>query len=278
MTTSTSMPEKNLENVLAELMMSKSAGVAFCLLVEGDYDVRFWRGEVADEKIIVNCGGKDTLRRAVEENNIKNYIKVVGIQDRDFTDYFPEPELENTIYTDCNDMETTLLYYGGLDKIMTYMIDSAKIACLKSTNCQYPILEHVLFFGKLRILDKTNNYRIDFKELKIMRFYRDQNSFVFSKRKAFEAMAMTANKPIKEIVERYKEVRIYEFWKSVRGHDCISVLSRAKKCFHLPKIGSEKIETDLLLSFDRNAFKRGSMYTELARWENENDLSFLKVN
>jgi len=271
---STSLPEKNSENILAEIMMLKSADIKYCILVEGNFDLLFWRSQVTSEESVVYCNGKKNLKAAIKENNHKNYINAIGIQDRDFNDYYKEATIKNLIYTDYNDIETTLLCYGGLEKIMAHLIDKKRVVYPKSS-CEYPILEHALFFGKLRIIDKIHKYKLRFNDIPIMKYYKSQ-TFIFSKRDALKEIAALTNKPIKEIVTQYKKIEILKFWNSVRGHDCLSVLSRAIKCFKANRIASVKLETALLLAFDKNKLRDGDMCKALKKWGNMNCIPIFK--
>lgn len=159
--------QKTPEEIIATIKMLKASGVDIFILVEGNFDYIFWKNKKTPLNTIdiINCQGRKNVEIISDSELLNNCGLIIGITDRDYDHFFsPIERKNNLIYTDYNDLETTLLSFDISKDIIQKVCDLDKIRmdsiCLDNPE---EIFRESLLMGKLRYLSKKNHICFPFE-------------------------------------------------------------------------------------------------------------------
>lgn len=103
---------RNVGDVVAELLMSRSAFSGSLLVLEGDDDVKFWKARTPGHREcqFVIAGSKPTVSGAVAIADTLKQTGILGVVDDDYDSLLELPiPSANLVRTETRDLETLLL-------------------------------------------------------------------------------------------------------------------------------------------------------------------------
>ncbi|MDI9335619.1 MAG: DUF4435 domain-containing protein [Gammaproteobacteria bacterium] len=242
------------------------------LLLEGWFDLRFWEKYLNPQAIKpVECGGKSLLLALLDllkDDPLEN--RVLGLVDADFERLLknPLPPL-NLVYTDKNDLETSLLSLQikahnqtTMETLMDRLADSTKKLAFEkdqeSRLDQY-ILSVARQFGVLRYLSCRERWSVDFDKLKVQNQQWLCHSTIMLDTQLLHTKMLeqipsnnTVDLPtlqafIQECIKQYSD-----YWELVRGHDVMQLLVLVLNAERLrPEYGHSHITENHLQNYLR---------------------------
>lgn len=257
---------KTPESISSEIVMKANTHRGWFLLVEGDFDLRFWKEKLNQDTIRpVACNGKTNLINAMtllEQSDRSLFMaRVCGLKDADFDrllNVFPHPRV---VYTDENDLETTLLLLKCTHPTQTYMerllginVDSEKRAAFeRENNCS--LVEHIRFiasrFGALRFLNDKHDWKIAFESISVL-----NNQWFSHSDLKFNITTLYQEfiKKLKEKEHFFSEVQLYDLiqsdidqewlsgWQLVQGHDLLTVFRSVTKAIGHQQVNESSLQ------------------------------------
>lgn len=258
---------KKLPTLLGEMRLKLWDSTHCALLVEGDFDLRFWEPKLNATTVkAIKCDGKSillevmTLLHNQPQPNIP-ITRVFGLKDADFDRLLNLSPPERVVYTDENDLETTLLLLKCTHPTQTYMerllginVDSEKRAAFeRENNCS--LVEHIRFiasrFGALRFLNDKHDWKIAFESISVL-----NNQWFSHSDLKFNITTLYQEfiKKLKEKEHFFSEVQLYDLiqsdidqewlsgWQLVQGHDLLSVFRSVIKAIGHQQVNESSLQ------------------------------------
>ena len=269
--------DKNPNSIIAELKLLDTSGTKPFLLVEGAFDYNFWRNKIhLPDVVIVDCKGRDNVEAVISINCEKNIAKALGITDRDYDYFFPTEERpRGLIYTDFNDLETTLLSTGIGSEILQELCDLDSLTRDGiSLSTPTTVFRDALFMGKLRLLSKKYNYDFPFEKQYSMGRYYDANHN-FCREVLLSDFSLYVNLSYDEIVAQLSFLPDEPLWHLLRGHDCLFNLFQVIQKYKFSKIKSLNLEVQIRCMFHSDRLQMSSVYADIRCWEREQNCQVL---
>ena len=233
---------KSAQSIKSELLIKAQDSTHYFLLLEGDFDLRFWEEHLNRQAIKpVECSGKPVLLQVfvlLDGDPLEN--RVLGLVDADFdrllNNTLPHP---NLVHTDKNDLETSLLSLQVntsnqtmLEKLIVHSVEQAKKQVFEESQGlrldQY-ILSIARQFGTLRYLNHCHQWNVDFKRISVLNNqWMDSQTLTLRSAALHEAIRKEiANKidlatlqtRIQECLKQYS----LKYWELVQGHDLMKL-------------------------------------------------------
>lgn len=291
--------------VISSEMLLKSADfIGWFLLLEGDFDQRFWSSRVNSNNLrLINCVGKsnviNTIELVIERNQGAN---VAAIADKDYDKLLNRLiDLSNLVYTDKNDLETTLTccatngFSSIAEKVLTESTDREKRQIFETTN-GIPVLEKLRLiaanYGVLRLINERLNCGVNFDDIPIRHTdflnHSDLNQNLVNLQAEFLQRVKAAGKAnfsesdLLETLDSYRLTGLYAGWDLVQGHDYLQVLAAAINSNALRYVtgfrqaSEESLGRDLCLTVHSHDLMSTTMYLNLLKIGTAVGLPFFK--
>lgn len=216
------------------------------LLLEGDFDLRFWETRLNPHDLRpVECGGKPAVLATL--NQLQGQVvlqRVFGLVDADFDRVLNRAKPPRVVYTDEADLETSLLLLQcslpsqmNMEKLLAATVDAKKRSIFEQQKgCT--LVEHVrrtaLQFGVLRLLNAQQGWCISFEKISVLNsqwFDRDNLTLrVPDLHQAFIAKLQQAGHGIalhqlSALIQTCEQHGWLSSWQLVQGHDLLAVLA-----------------------------------------------------
>ena len=145
-------------NPLVESKLFNAARRTVTLLVEGGFDVRFWRIYSAAGCLVrhQDQGGRRQALNLLQAARLHPDSKLLAVLDADL-DRLEQglSEFDNVVWTDAHDLETTLLCLPVLEKLLRQKVEAKKVAEAElrwGETVRTRLFRHALGMGHLRWL------------------------------------------------------------------------------------------------------------------------------
>ena len=152
-----------------EMQRDYSPG-APALIIEGPDDLRLFKKLTRDECIVVVAGSRNGVIAAVNEANEKGMALVLGVIDRDYSDFRGEALPENVVMTDQNDVEVMLILSNALSGLVLESLGD-RVLVLQIEGKQTPLATFVVtavsVLGQLRLLKHEKLPGLNFSGLRL---------------------------------------------------------------------------------------------------------------
>lgn len=216
------------------------------LLLEGDFDLRFWETRLNSHELRpVECGGKNTVLETLNLLHGQTVLqRVWGLVDADFDRLLNRAKPSRVVYTDEADLETSLLLLQcsqptqmNMEKLLAATVDADKKRIFEQhKGCS--LVEHVrcttLQFGVLRLLNEQQGWCISFKKISVLNSqWFDQGTLTLRAPdlyRAFIAKLQAAGHGIElhqlsSLIQACEQHGWLSGWQMVQGHDLLAVLA-----------------------------------------------------
>jgi hypothetical protein len=215
--------------IVAEVRMTRSLRKhCAILIVEGPSDSRFWKPLVSQRCEIIIAGGKGNLINAVRLLSQDSWEGIVGVADADLDRIrATSKESDNLIYTDCHDLETTLL--GRTSVLVEILHQYASAHQVRSfedsedATVREALLERSLAFGRLRWHALEQNPPLDMHWLKPSRYLTKRWSIDWHELLK-DAVESGLSRNPRQLEADLDELPQVDPWDVVQGHDMLKLL------------------------------------------------------
>jgi hypothetical protein len=237
---------KTPQALASEIHIKALDNHAHFLLLEGDFDLRFWELRLNPSALRpVECGGKRTVLETLNQLYGQAVLqRVWGLVDADFDRVLNRAKPSRVVYTDEADLETSLLLLQcslptqmNMEKLLAATLDAEKKSNFEQREgCT--LVEHVrrtvLQFGVLRLLNEQQGWCISFEKISVLNpqwFDRDNITLRASDlHRAFIAKLQEAGHGIElhqltALIHTCKQHGWLSSWQLVQGHDLLAVLA-----------------------------------------------------
>jgi len=216
------------------------------LLLEGDFDLRFWETRLNPHDLRpVECGGKPAVLATL--NQLQGQVvlqRVFGLVDADFDRVLNRAKPPRVVYTDEADLETSLLLLQcslpsqmNMEKLLAATVDAERRSIFEQqTGCT--LVEHVrrtaLQFGVLRLLNAQQGWCISFEKISVLNSqWFDRGNLTLrvpDLHQAFIAKLQQAGHGIalhqlSALIQTCEQHGWLSSWQLVQGHDLLAVLA-----------------------------------------------------
>lgn len=237
---------KTSQALASEIHIKALDNPAHFLLLEGDFDLRFWETRLNHAVLRpVECGGKATVLATLNHLHGQAVVqRVWGLVDADFDRLLGHTQPPRVVLTDASDLETTLLLLQcsmptqtNMERLLAVGVDADKRnAFEQQKGCS--LLEYVrrtaLQFGVLRLLNEQHGWCVSFDKISVRnQQWFDSASLTWRTadlHQAFLGQLREAGHPVDQQgltaqMAACEERGWCSGWKLVQGHDLMAVLA-----------------------------------------------------
>jgi hypothetical protein len=237
---------KTPQALASEIHIKALDNHAHFLLLEGDFDLRFWELRLNPSALRpVECGGKRTVLETLNQLHGKAVLqRVFGLVDADFDRVLNHAKPPRVVYTDEADLETSLLLLQctlptqmNMERLLAATLDADKRIIFEQQNgCT--LVEHVrctaLQFGVLRLLNEQQGWCISFEKISVLNSkWFDRVNLTLREpdlQQAFIAKLLEAGHGIQQhqlsaLIQTCEQRGWLSGWQLVQGHDLLAVLA-----------------------------------------------------
>ena len=237
---------KTPSTLTSEILLKAQDNPAHFLLLEGDFDLRFWETRLNFKALRpVECGGKSTVLATLELLRGQTIgQRVLGLVDADFDRLLNRAQPPLVVYTDESDLETSLLLLQCSSPMQMYMerllaatVDAEQRSHFEQ-QCGCSLVEHIrrtaLQFGLLRLLNEQQQWCVSFQDISVLNpqwFDRDNLTLGTPElHRSFLAKLNDVGHGISQeqltaLIQTCEQVGWLKSWQLVQGHDLMAVLA-----------------------------------------------------
>ncbi|MEY4977995.1 MAG: hypothetical protein RLZZ352_265 [Pseudomonadota bacterium] len=247
---------------------------AHFLLLEGDFDLRFWETRLNQRALRpVECGGKSTVLHTLQL--LQGQVlapRVLGLVDADFDRLLGHAPPPRVVLTDETDLETSLLLLQcsqptqmSMERLLAATVDAGKrTAFERQQGCT--VVEQVRHiasqFGVLRLLNEQQGWCISFEKMSVLNpQWFDRASLTLripDLHQAFLSKLREAGHDMDQhqlatLIQACAQHGWLSGWQLVQGHDLMAVLVTAMNSESLRRakghqqVSETSLQRDLLL-------------------------------
>lgn len=259
--------EKKPQILASELHIKAQDNSAHFLLLEGDFDLRFWETRLNPRMLRpVVCGGKTMVLETL--NQVQNQAlapRVLGLVDADFDRLLGQVHPDRVVVTDETDLETTLLLLRcsqpsqrNIERLLSVSVDAAKRNAFEVQRCS--VVEHVRStasqFGVLRLLNEQHGWNISFRDISVLNHqWFDHTSLKLDTSvlyPAFSNKLQAKGHPVDQgqlttLIQVCVQRGWLSGWQLVQAHDLMAILATVMNSdlLRLPS-GHQQVSADSL--------------------------------
>jgi len=249
------------------------------ILVEGNDDCKVYPKFFHEHcKIEQVHGGVAQLEIAV--SRLQQYAdRIAGIRDADFchlsNTYSP---LKNLFYTDCHDIEMTMIQDDTVFENILYEYSLQSDAA----NMKQNLLTEASYVGYIRYYNEINHCSINFEGISFgdIVLYQGFNLLL---EKPLCLQKINQRSPNKtsllddNLVHQFIASNpITDFYQLVNGHDFIKLLALRINFQISRRISNNDASKSLRNTYRIDDFKKTNLYASLLSWQNSNNLNVIK--
>lgn len=237
---------KTPQALTSELHIKALDNAAHFLLLEGDFDMRFWETRLNHRTLRpVECGGKPVLLETLHQLREQPLEqRVHGLVDADFDRLLGRVVPPRVVCTDEADLEATLLLLQcsqptqlNIERVLAATVDAQRrLAFEQQKKCS--VVEHVRRtvsqYGVLRLLNDQHGWSIDFGKMSILnQQWFDHTSLtlstsvlhqVFSDKLQAQGCSVDLGQ-LTRLIQGCAQRGWLSAWQLVQGHDLMAVLA-----------------------------------------------------
>jgi hypothetical protein len=279
----------------SEILLKSSGFSGVFLLVEGDFDQRFWANHIYKQHVkLINCVGKPNVIGALElSKNTHQSHRFLALADKDYDVILNQlksyPEL---IYTDENDLELTLLLCPPnyavpfLETILQQSVDVQKRQLFEAT-VGHSLVEHLRIaatnYGVLRLINQDLQCGVDFDRLPILHSdFFDHTSLhqdIAALTLAFFNEVVQVGKvrltllQLNGLIQSKVSIAYSSSWGLAQGHDVVKLVATAinstslRPASNFTKASEISLARDLCLLVNNNELKKTTMYQKICAYQ-----------
>lgn len=237
---------KTPQAVASEIHIKALDNSTCFLLLEGDFDLRFWETRLNSHELRpVECGGKHTVLETLNLLHGQAVLqRVWGLVDADFDRLLNRAKPSRVVYTDEADLETSLLLLQcslptqmNMEKLLAATVDADKKRIFEQhKGCS--LVEHVRRtaqqFGVLRLLNEQQGWCVSFEKFSVLNLqWFDRGDLTLRAPdlyRAFIAKLQAAGHGIElhqlsSLIQACEQRGWLSSWQMVQGHDLLAVLA-----------------------------------------------------
>jgi hypothetical protein len=237
---------KTPQALASEIYIKALDNPAHFLLLEGDFDLRFWETRLNPLALRpVECGGKRTVLETLNQLHGQVVLqRVLGLVDADFDRVLNRAKPSPVVYTDEADLETSLLLLQcslptqmNMERLLAATVDADKRSAFEQQKgCT--LVEHVrctvLQFGVLRLLNEQQGWCISFEKISVLNLqWFDRSTLTLCApdlHRAFIAKLQEAGHDIDlhqltALIQTCEQHGWLSSWQLIQGHDLLAVLA-----------------------------------------------------
>ncbi|MDR3366858.1 MAG: DUF4435 domain-containing protein [Prevotellaceae bacterium] len=263
-------------------LRSKTGCEVVWVLVEGEDDCKIYSKFFAENVTRVEFvnGGKDQLLIALETLT-QETRQVVGIRDADFLHLERNyPSVANLFFTDCHDIEMTMVYSDAAFKNILYEYSLQQ----EGDEIKQNILTEASFVGYIRYYNELNTCSINFKGIGYNVDFEDNTHHITLDRSCL-IQELNQRSPDKKItidentINQFAQSKnIQNSYQLVNGHDFIKILMlRIKKTKNNLNVKADNVAISLRNSYQIAHFRETELYSQLLDWQRQNGFTILKA-
>lgn len=237
---------KTPQALASEIHIKAQDNSTHFLLLEGDFDLRFWETRLNPLTLRpVECGGKIKVWETLNELHGQAVLRRVwGLVDADFDRVLNHAKPFHVVYTDEADLETSLLLLKcsmptqlNMERLLVATVDAEKRDIFEQQKgCT--LVEHVrctaLQFGVLRLLNEQQGWCISFKKMSLLnqQWFDSSNltlctsvlhqAFISKLREAGHCIELHQ---LTELIQTCEQQGWLSSWQLVQGHDLLALLA-----------------------------------------------------
>lgn len=262
-------------DVISEILMSRTAFDGSFLVVEGDSDSKlFSRYMTNNHSQIVIAGGKTTVCGAILGVYDKGMIGILGVIDNDYDSLcgipIPSPHI---VRTDSRDIESLLLKSAALELVINEFGAREKIVAFEASEgmtVREALVKRALIFGKLRLLNKQNNWNLNFNNLRVWRF-GDVHTWTIDESKVISDVSRQLKISSAALSQSLCAISVHDPFVILHGRDTADILAMGLK----NKLGNGQIHVKqvcqmLRLAFDTAMTAACPLFQRIRDWETIN--------
>jgi hypothetical protein len=263
-------------------LRSKTGSEVVWILVEGEDDCKIYPKFFAENVTRVEFvnGGKDQLMLALETLT-QETKQVIGIRDADFLHLEKNyPSIASLFFTDCHDIEMTMLYNDAVFKNILYEYSLQK----EMAEIKQNILTEASFVGYIRYYNELNTCSINFRGVDYTVDFENNTHYItLDKNCLIQELNQRSPDKITTIdestINQFAQAkRIQDKFQLVNGHDFIKMLMlRIKKTKSNLNIKTDNVAISLRNSYQIVHFKETKLYSNLLDWQEQNGFIILKT-
>ena len=265
---------KTPQALASEIHIKALDNPAHFLLLEGDFDLRFWETRLNPRALRpVECGGKPTVLETLNLLHGQAVVqRVLGLVDADFDRLLSHVQPLRVVVTDETDLETTLLLLPcsrptqiNIERLLAATVDADKRnAFEQQQGCT--VVEQVRYtasqFGLLRLLNEQHGWCISFEKMSVLNpQWFDRASLTLRTpdlHQAFLGKLREAGHDMNKhqlttLIQTCVQRGWLSGWQLVQGHDLMTVLVTAMNSESLRRskghqqVSEASLHRDLLL-------------------------------
>lgn len=266
---------RSVGDVVAEILMSRTAFSGSLMVLEGDSDSKFFSRRLSrDHSQIVVAGGKQTVCGAVLGVYGKGQSGVLGVVDDDYDSICGVPiPSKHIVCAETRDIEVLLLASPALELVVNELGTLAKIRLFEKTHgttVREALVTRSLVFGKLRWLDRQNAWKLKFDNCSPWRF-GDVSNWAIDEVSLIAHVSQELKMLPSDLAALLAATPAVNANIVLHGRDTINVLSMGLRgTLGNQQHSEEKICQALRLAFD-DAMAAGTLlFQRIKKWETEN--------
>ena len=265
---------KTPQALASEIHIKALDNPAHFLLLEGDFDLRFWEMRLNPRALRpVECGGKSTVLDTLVLLRDQAVVqRVLGLVDSDFDRLLGHVQSPRVVQTDETDLETTLLLLQcssptqmNMERLLAVAVDAEKRNAFEQQNgC--PLVEHVRRtasqFGVLRFLNEQHGWKIAVRDMSVLNHqWFDHASLTLNTSVLHQAFsdklqAQGGGVDLEQLTTRIQACAQRGWlsgWQLVQGHDLMAILATVmnsgllRRTTGYQKVTEISLHRDLLL-------------------------------
>ena len=249
-------------SLISEIYQKAAVSDHHFLLLEGDFDLRFWEEKLNPKTVQpIECGGKPHVTNTLKllQNN-SLLQRVFGLIDADFDRLLNREPSHRLVWTDENDLETTLLLLRCshppqqyIERLINATVKpEARLQREQELGCN--LLEHIRQiasqYGLLRYLNALHGWCINFENHSLLsNQWFDHKQCCLNVEKLHEALLSQLNpawqmENLQAEIQKCQQQNLLQGWQLVQGHDLLKVMACILQT--LPRHGGQQISEDSL--------------------------------
>jgi hypothetical protein len=266
-------------DIVAEVLMTRSAFSGAIVLVEGATDSRFLRRHLLIDQIqLIICYGKQTAIAAMAQMASLPLSGYLAVVDRDFDDHkgiYPGPFV---FYTYTHDTETLLLSVR-LETVLSELAEKHRVDAFEAAvgSTRSALLQRAEAFSRLRYLNEVNpafGIGVDgFSPWK----YVDQRTWILDEHALNLDFSAACGHSLQRLAVYFASLPDLRNWVSVQGHDTLAILSIGLR--HVlgsgKQVSENQLSSALRLAFTEIDFQGTKLYGDLRLWQDSNGIPLL---
>lgn len=266
---------RTVGDVVAEILMSRTAFSGSFLVLEGETDSKFFSRRVAKvQSQIVIAGGKSTVCNAVARAYLLGHAGIVGVVDDDYDSICGTPiPSAHIVRTDARDIESLLLRSRALELVIHELGDHAKIAAFETAEgvtVREALVSRGLLFGKLRLLDRQKGWKFNFDELSPWRF-ADRQNWTIDEAAVIAFVSSQTNSPPAALASCLAGIVVRDPFAILHGRDTATILAMGfRNALGNYQHPVDRICQMLRLAFDDAMAAACALFQQIRSWEAAN--------